>query len=421
MKKVLIIVHLERATPRVEGLIRFIHEFGWQPVILTGATSKHFDLPAEIVETPYRNALGLIGRLLNIGAESNGESPRTGRFEVTPSKSMPDLLFTLGSSLINYPCPDKNWKPFALRAGRDLLKSGKIDAIISTSAPLIGHIIASRLKTEYGIPWIADFRDLWSQNHSYRYGPIRRLMDRRLELKTMRNVDVMTTPSEPWAEKLRTLHKGKMVYAITHGFNPAWINIPPAKLTSKFTITYTGAIYPGKQNPLKLFAALRNLITDETIDPNDIEIRFYGHKYSWLDKEIKEFGLADIVKQYGLVPGNVARDKQKESQLLLVFKWEDAQERGWYPGKIFEYLGSRRPIITIGGSDDINTVLLNETKAGISPATIEDIYEALKEQYAEYKLNGAVSFKGDELKMDKYTHREMAKTFSEILTRLIQK
>ena len=67
MKRVLIVIHLPRASPRIEGLVRYLPEFGWEPIILTGVTDRYRDLPARIVETPYRNALGFLGRLL--GAE----------------------------------------------------------------------------------------------------------------------------------------------------------------------------------------------------------------------------------------------------------------------------------------------------------------------------------------------------------------
>lgn len=419
MKNVLVIVHLLRATPRVEGLVRYLPEFEWQPVILSGVTGRHFDLPAKIIETPYRNALGFLGRLFRIDPEKDPGQQIKGGLGVTSRTSVLDFFLTLGGAIINYPCPDKNWKPFALKAAQELLQAGDIDAIISSSAPLTSHLIAKELRIKHEIPWVADLRDLWSQNHHYTYGPLRRLLDRRLEVKTLSKADALITVSEPWAEKLRSLHKGKTVHTILHGFNPAEVNIPPAKLTAKFTITYTGAIYPGKQNPSKLFAALRDLIADGTINQDDIEIRFYGTVADWVDKEIKEYGLTDIVKQYGQVLRDVAMGKQRESQVLLFLNWDDPQERGLYSGKIFEYLGARRPILAIGGSrDDVVSELLNETKAGISAPTVEDIKNALKELYHEYKTKGEIAFSGEEAKINKYTHREMAGKFAGILNRL---
>ncbi len=422
MKNVLVIVHLLRATPRVEGLIRHLSEFGWEPVILTGSTSRHIDLAARIVETPYRDALGFLGRLLKINPGSDAGQQMQNRLGVNSKKSLLGFLMTAGGAIINYPCPDKNWKPFALRAARNLMEKERIDAIISTSAPLIGHIIANKLKTEYGLPWIADLRDLWSQNHNYRYGTLRRMLDRRLEIKTLKKADAITTVSEPWADKLRMLHKEKKVYTIVHGFNPAEVNDPPARLTDKFTITYTGNIYPGKQSPSRFFASLRASLSDGTLDENDTEVRFFGPVEGWLDTEIKRYGLSGIVKQYGQIQREVSVAKQRESQVLLFLDWDDPQEKGLYSGKIFEYLGARRPILATGGSrGDVVEGLLNETGAGIPAFTEIDTKNTLKELYSEYKIKGETSFNGEEAIINKYTHRVMAGRFTEILNNLIER
>jgi len=154
------------------------------------------------------------------------------------------------------------------------------------------------------------------------------------------------------------------------------------------------------------------------MNPDDVEVRFYGDKYGWVDKEIAQYGLLNIVKQHGLVPRQIALEKQRESQLLLRLKWEDPQECGAYSAKIFEYLAARRPILATGGSDDVVSELLGETKAGISALTVEDIRSALKQLYQEYKLTGKIAYKGEESKINKYTRREMTRKFSEILDSL---
>jgi len=416
VKKVLVIVHLPRASPRIAGLVKYLPEFNWQPLILTGVTNKYTDLPARIIEAPYQNALGSLGHLFKLDEEDGDVRQQVkNRLSITPKKHPLDFFLTLGGEIINYPCPDKNWKPFAVKAGSKLLQEENIDTIISSSPPVTSHLIARELKDRYKIPWLAELRDLWSQNHNYSYSPLRKMLDRRLELKTLAKADALITVSQPWAEKLRMLHQGKTVYMITHGFDMAEVNDPPAKLTAKFTITYTGSIYIGKHDPSKLFAALRDLISDRVIDPDNIEVRFYGTRESWLEKEIKQYGLSNIVKQYGVVPRQAALEKQRESQLLLRLKWEDQQERGAYSGKIFEYLAARRPILATGGSDDVVSELLNDTKAGICAPTVEDIKNTLKELYAEYKLKGKAAYKGEESKVNKYTNQEMARKLSEIL------
>jgi len=86
--------------------------------------------------------------------------------------------------------------------------------------------------------------------------------------------------------------------------------------------------------------------------------------------------------------------------------------------KIFEYLAARRPVLAVGGFPDVVDQLLDETKAGVSGQTGEDIKAVLLRLYQEYKSTGAVSYSGDEAETSKYSHREMAKRFAAILDSL---
>jgi len=404
------------------GLAKYLPEFGWQPVILTAPLHERPDPRYRIIETDYRHALGLWLRLLRFKPDEDLRKQVKQRLGITAKKSPLDRLLTFIGEIVNYPDSEKGWKTFAIRSGEKLLGQESIAAIISSSAPVTTHLIARKLKSRYRIPWIADLRDLWTQNHNYSYSPLRKLIDKRLEFKTLSMADALITVSQPWADKLRELHKGKAIYTITNGFDPETVNMPPVDLTTKFTITYTGTIYPGKQDPTKLFAALSDLISDRFLDPNSIEIRFYGTSEDWLEKESKQYGLSSVTNQYGFVSRDIALQKQRESQLLLLLNWDDPQEKGNYPGKVFEYLAAGRPILATGGScEGVVSQLLVETKAGKHTPTKESIKDAIRELFSEYKETGRVAHHGDETKMNKYSHREMAKKFADILAHLVGK
>jgi len=423
MKKVLLIGYpfplRQGGSPRLLGLAKYLPEFDWQPIILTAPLDEKPDRTYRVVETPYRNALGFWIKLLRFSLDEDLRRQVKQRLGVTAKKSPLDNLLTFIGEIVNYPDSDKGWKPFAVKSGDEVIRKETIDAIISTSAPLTVHIIASELKKRYKIPWLADLRDLWSQNHNYYYSPVRKWFDTRLELKTLSTADALITVSPPWAEKLSSLHKGKATYTITNGFDPAEVNDPPANLTAKFTITYTGLIYPGKQDTTRLFAALSELISERVIDPNSLEVRFYGAPENWLDREIERYGLSGIASQYGQVSRSVALQKQRESQLLLLLDWDDPQERGTYPGKIFEYLAARRPILATGGSaEGVVALLLKETGTGIWAPRVADVKEALNKLYLEFKAQGKLSCHGDEAQVYKYSYRDMARKFSEILDSL---
>lgn len=423
MKKVLIIGYpfpwRRGGSPRLLGLAKYLHEFDWQPVILTAPLDQSPDPQFRVIETPYHDALGFWKKMFHLEPGQDIRRQVKERFGVTSRKSLMDFFITRAGEIVNYPDPERGWEPFAVEAGDRLFAEEKIDAIISTSAPMTTHFIARKLKKGHGVPWIADLRDLWSQNHNYIYSPIRRWFDRRLELKTLASADALVTVSQPWADEMGTLHKGKSVFAITNGFDPETLNIPPVRLTDKFTITYTGTIHQGKQDTSKLFRALRDLTSNGVMNPDNVEVRFYRPEEGWLEKEAEAYGLSGIVRQYGQVPRTVSIEKQRESQVLLVINWEEEGGIVGISGKLFEYLASQRPILNTGGLGNYMTEdLLKETKAGIHAPTVEDVKNSIKELYQEYKIKGKVAYHGDIKEINKYSHREMAKKFFEILGQL---
>ena len=423
MNKVLIITyyfppHPTVASLRPLGLAKYLPEFGWGAVILTAALPGKPDPHFEVIETQYHDSLGFGKRLLKLDSQSPLIAQVRNKLKVKSEKSPLDFILATMGAIIAYPDPQKGWQRFAVEAGKDILRQQNIKAIISTSPPETSHIIAKRLKDEFKIPWVADFRDLWTQNYYYLYGPLRKVIERKLELKTLSTADALVTVSEPMVAELGKLHSQKPVYTITNGFDPAEVNTTSGNLTDKFAITYTGNLYPGKQSPEPLFAALRDLITEGSMDASDIEVRFYGIEAGWIDKQAESYGLIGIVRQFGVVPREIALNKQRESQLLLLLKWNDPKQTGAYSAKIFEYLAARRPVLAVGGFPDVVDQLLDETKTGIAAQTEEDIKALLLRLYQEYKSTGAVSYNGDEAETDKYSRREMAKKFATILDSL---
>ncbi|MBI4333111.1 MAG: glycosyltransferase [Chloroflexi bacterium] len=421
MRKVLIISRLfplwQGGSPRVLGLAKHLPEFGWQPIILTTRMDDKSDQQYRVVETDYRDALAFWRKLLKLNSDQDIRWQVRKRLGVTNKKSPVDFLLTRAGEIVNYPDPDKGWKRFAVRDGDRVVREEHIEALISSSSPVTGHLAASALKARHGIPWVADLRDPWSQNHNYPYSPLRRLFDRRLELRTLSRADALVTVSEIWAENLATLHQGKPVYAITNGFDPAEVNVPPARLTPNFTITYTGSsLYPGKLDPAKVFAALGGLIRDGVISPGEVEVRFFSPKEDWLVKEAQEHGLTDVVRQYGMVPRPEALQKQRESQVLLIINWEGKEGLVGHPSKLFEYLAAQRPVLATGGAGNyLLERILKETGAGVHAPTAPDIRANLADLYREYKAKGRVAYRGHAERIDKYSYREMARRFSEIL------
>ena len=62
-----------------------------------------------------------------------------------------------------FPDPQVGWMPFALQAGRSAVRERAFDAIVSSSSPITSHLVARRVSRRAGVPWVAEFRDPWSE------------------------------------------------------------------------------------------------------------------------------------------------------------------------------------------------------------------------------------------------------------------
>src|SRR5262249_14517793 len=130
---------------------------------------------------------------------------------------------------------------------------------------------------------------------------------------------------------------------------------------------------------------------------------------------VSRYHLEQIVHLCGQVSRQESLLRQRESQLLFLPVWSDPEETGQHSGKVFEYLGSGRPILAVGHARSVVTELLEETGAGQHVTTEEELRAFLMKAYAEFQLQGAVRYAARPAAIAKYTHREMAARFAELL------
>lgn len=421
MKRVLLIAYHYPPRPEIGsirpgGLAKHLPQFGWEPIILTPRLPAGSRPPARVIETEYRNVLGDWKARFRLDAGRGlHEQLRLPISRVPRTKLLHTKVIDLVKSIIAYPDPMKGWLSFAVEAMRELQQSERIDAVLSTAPPVTCHLIGRRAKEILKCPWVADFRELWTQNRYYPYGRIRRVVDERLETKIVRVADVLVTLSASWAQLLRTKFSNLPVHWITNGFDSEEFPSEGPELTKAFSITYTGQLYGGKRDPSILFKVIADLIKEGVLCRNQVVLRFYGPSEPWLPALVQCCGLNDVIEIRGIVPRDATLRHQQESQLLLLLNWDDPADAGTYTGKLFEYLGSRRPVIAIGGAPGVEADLLEETKAGVYVRSEGQLRAFLIEAYKEYQQLGRVSYAGDETVIRRYTHLEMARKFANVL------
>lgn len=441
MNKLLIIANLHHASPRIPGIASYLHKYGWivtvvSPVIYNKESfnfPKNFLQKVSLVETNYsgdiwqiwRNILKKFNYRVNkSGYQSGLVSQIKQGFRIKRKKSLIELAMNLYRFLIlAFPDDEKKWKKTVMETSGKLIEKERFNVILSSSPYPTSHWIASELKKKYKLPWIADFRDTWSQNHDYPYGKIRKWIDTKLEKRIMSNVDLMIAATPEIAKKQTILH-GKETLVLTNGFDAESETEHSEPISTsasqKLTIIYTGSIYQDKQDPEKLFSVLGKLIKERKINPEELEVCFYGPPVSWLGDLIARHGLGGIVQEKGMVSRKDSFRKQREAQVLLLLNWDDPSERGIYPTKFFEYLSARRPILATGGyaGDDVQTMMA-QTKSGVYAITESEIELALLDFWNKFKRYGKVFCESDWNEISKYSYENLAKQLSYIMERFV--
>lgn len=432
MKKVLVIANLFHAFPRIPGITTYLPDFDWQATIISPPIEKNlqkhlgfpkkFEENTKIVSASYRGDIfwfwRKIFKLFGYKTQESITEQIKLRAGITSQKSIFDILMIFYQTIFAYPDTEITWQKPAFKVAAQIANHENFDVLLSSSPFPTSHIIASKIKNQFSLPWVADFRDPWTQNHNYSFNRFRKHFETKLEKNILSSADIITAATSGYSKKQGILHN-KDVITITNGFDPEYLQLTGNHSTEKFSITYTGIIYPEKQKAQKLFQAINNLISKNLISPDDLDIRFFGPIQNFLNEEIINYHLDKMAKQYGPISRYEVLQKQKESHLLLLLNWEDPKDKGVCPGKFYEYLSAQKMILATGGFPQTEIQkMLSETQAGIYASTISEIESALLNYYREYKQNGFVNFYGSLKEISKYSYHQIAKQFSDIFNNI---
>jgi hypothetical protein len=265
--------------------------------------------------------------------------------------------------LTNWPDSMIGWRNHAIRDGRRLLEKWRADLVYATAPPHTGLLVARHLADTTGIPWVAEFRDLWV-DHPYYDEPVwRRRLERLHERKVLASAAALVTVSDVWGEQLQERF-GKPTAVILNGFDPADHpeDAPSGRNGEEgLRIVYAGGIYPGRRDPKPLFQAIATL--GEL--GRKIRVDFYGTQPIEVQSIAADAGLSGQIGIYPSVPFATAVARQREADILLLLRWNNESERGVVPGKLFEYIGARRPILALGWPKGAVPDIINTRRLGM--------------------------------------------------------
>ena len=304
-------------------------------------------------------------------------------------RSWPILRWTynLYKTVSWYPDNVAGWQQRLLAAARRAIADQRPDVILASGPPYTPFIVAAKLSRETGIPWVCELRDLWVDNDNYAFPAWRRHLEDRLERRTLSTASALVTVSDPLAQTLKTKY-ALPTYIVTNGYEPDDYTAPVRGLLPKagLNIVYTGFLYQEKQDIVPLLDALATLV-QQGIQAN---LHLYGRGFDSALDQARSRGIEHLVATHGNVPYRDALSAQREADVLLLLTWNDEKETGVYSGKLFEYLGARRPILCVGHFDTVATELVRDRRAGYVSGDCAELARILGELSAQKLARGRI-------------------------------
>ena len=429
MKRVLIITYYwppsgGSGVQRWLKMSKYLPEYGWQPVIYTTENAEYPIIDhtlekdvipeAEVIRRPIVEPYNFYKKFLGINKQEKvkvgfaSESKKSGWKE--------DLsVWVRGNCFI----PDARcwWVNPSVRYLKEYLKEHPVDAIISTGPPHSMHLIAMKLKKATGLTWIADFRDPWTEIDFYDELHLTRWADRKqhqLEHQVLVQADKVVTVGWDWARGLGRLGN-RNVRVIQNGFD--WDceqNEKRAPLSNEFTLTHLGVVAPSRNAPV-LWQALKELKNEDNGFGKALKIKLVGQVDQSVIENLTSCGLMENTELIAQVPHDEVKRLQETSQVLLLLVNNTPNAKGILTGKLYEYLASRRPIMSIGPENGDAARLIQETHAGVTVG-FEDkdkMKEAINKLYQSYLENGIPNNPNDGL--ERFSRKEFAGKYATLL------
>jgi glycosyltransferase involved in cell wall biosynthesis len=228
------------------------------------------------------------------------------------------------------------------------------------------HLIALRIRKKLNIPWLADFRDPWTGIDFYHQLKLTRLADRfhhTLEKKVLSTATSITVISHDMVKEFNGIVQ-REYKLVTNGYDEQDISpLPQNQLDTKFTLSHIGSLN-ATRNPVNLWKVVAEMVKDNAEFAKALQIKLVGKVDIGVIKSIEENSLAKFLYRIEYMPHKDVMFEIQKSQVLLLLINNTPNAKGILTGKIFEYLGSGRPILNIGPKDGDAAVIISDSEAG---------------------------------------------------------
>jgi len=348
---------------------KYLPEAGWEPVIFT-PENPDFDLKdesllqevdphLEVIRFPIWEPYQLFTKL-----KKQGNHP--GRLLEQPKKGALEKLAIWLRANVLVPDPRVFWVRPSVKFLSELLQAGQFQAVITTGPPHSLHLIGLELNRQFGIPWLADFRDPWSQWEFLDTLPMLQIIRRKhalLERQVLKEADAVVTISPTFQRDLEKL-SGRKIDLVTNGYDPADIPkdfVLQPKAANRLHLIYTGII-DAIRNPLPLMQALKAEFESEG---EEVSWTFVGKVSEQVQQQVQsDPWLQSHIHFAGYVPHHQVFNFYSMADSLVLILTDTKNAKGNIPGKLFEYLATGLPVLALGDPEGDSAVLLRQAGAG---------------------------------------------------------
>lgn len=367
---------------------KYLKQFNWEPTVLTAGNTGYFahdnSLMKEAEEAQIR--IERVG-----GKDLHSKLAKKGTIKM-PRESFRKVLSSI-SKTVFIPDNKKSWSNQAYLKAKEILKNEEYDAIFVSCPPFSSFMTAVKLKKEFDLPLFVDYRDLWYGNQfEFMPTPYHTMKHKNYEYQSLKAADRIIAVNRRVKEALIKQYEFltfEDINIIPHGFDPADIEnaIPIPKQNNKLILTYSGIFYEFI-TPVYLLKAFKKLSIERPDIAANIELHFVGHLRKENKRLINKLGLQEFVRDHGYLDHKDAVIKIMSSDVLWTMLGKNHSAHTITPGKIFEYIGTRKPILGCV-PDGASKKALEDYGASfiVPPDDIDAIMNALIQINERYKKN----------------------------------
>ena len=317
--------------------------------------------------------------------------------------------------------PDRwiGWWPWAVAAGRRIMRNDPVDVIYSTSPHATAHLIGLSLVRRAGVPLVVDFRDPWYEEPpepgTTRIG---QFAARRLERRVVARADLIVASTARLRNMLAARYPWRPPEAflpIPNGYDEhdfASIAAPADEPGKEMLIVHAGSINENFRDPRLVFDAVRRAVAEGEMEESCIRFRFLGSgpfgESAAMQEAVRQAGLASNVEfRPRLSYHDSLLEQSRASVLLLLQASPDTIDL--VPAKLFEYLRTRRPVLALvpeGATADV----LRETGGGwvVEPGDLRALSNALITAYRAWTSGRLGSIAADPRRLETFSRERLA-------------